>query len=813
MRRASGHRNAICFSLFIFFFLLTAGSPSGPGLSVGQDVAALPAEQPIRFGTAGDEDPIRLLAPALDEPTTPFRPDTRVDDDPGTSTQAEVSLAATSQGNWYAGWIDGRLGNWRCAFSLSTDGGASWSPNYLYLGPREECGDPVVVAGLNGEVYRLIMSFTRGATLDQSKSTLEVSGSSDGGASFGPWNTVTSTEVSGGLNDKPWMTVGPDNTLQITWTLITSSSHTLEYIRSDDAGTTWSLSSRQTLGTLGHGSCLATDASGNVYAGWSTPVFFSSIMFRKSVDGGRTFSPELKIADGGSYYGADPRSSPLPGCSVTPEGQHVYFTWAGVIGGNEDVYVVHSGDGGATWGPKVRVNDDGGAARQIMPWTDVDPKGSVHVAWTDFRNGVVEIFYARSEDLAQTWSPNARVNGATGPLVSWLGDYQAVAVDPSGAVGTAWTDTRSGNADIYFARTDPPADPLSLLRVTTSPAVPGKIIVDGAPRDEWGLAWMKIAPGTHLVSFGGLNGLGTPAVQTVTVSSGQTAVVQGNYASLGFLRVITNPAVASTISVNGVPRDDWGMWTALAPGTYTVHFGAVQGYNPPADQSATVNPGLTTIITGDFVPNPAAPGPDPATFGYLRVTTNPATAAQILVNGVPRDDWGLTWVKLPPGTYTVSFGQGYGYTPPAPKTVTVAAGATTTWDAPFVVHGSLRVTTSPALPATIFVNGVPRDDWGMWQSMPPGTYVVSFEAMPGYVTPAHQTVTVTSGTLTAVTGSYSPTPASPISAASGAGASGSVAASALPVVGVAVVGSISPKKRSLEETGIEDGRTMRGTSD
>src|SRR5881296_923556 len=270
MRRASRHRNAIYFSLFILLFLLTTGLPSGPHLSVGQDVAAFPPEQAVRFGTAGAEDPIRLRAPALDEPTTPFRPDTRVDDDPGTSPQAEVSLVATSQGNWYATWVDGRLGNWRCAFSFSTDGGASWSPNYLYLGPRQECGDPVVVAGLNGEVYRLIMSFTRGATFDQYKSTLEISESTDGGVSFGPWNMVISTEVSGGFNDKPWMTVGPDNAVHVTWTLITSSSQTLEYVRSDDAGTTWSLSSRQTLGTLGHGSCLATDASGNVYVGWST---------------------------------------------------------------------------------------------------------------------------------------------------------------------------------------------------------------------------------------------------------------------------------------------------------------------------------------------------------------------------------------------------------------------------------------------------------------------------------------------------------------------------------------------------------------
>src|SRR3989441_6400955 len=157
-----------------------------------------------------------------------------------------------------------------------------------------------------------------------------------------------------------------------------------------------------------------------------------------------------------------------------------------------------------------------------------------------------------------------------------------------------------------------------------------------------------------------------------------------------------------------------------------MHFGLAVGYNPPADQAAIVTAGVTTTITGTFTSNPTAPEPDPTTFGYLRVTTNPATAAQILVNGVPRDDWGLTWVKVAPGTYTVSFGEGYGYTPPAPQTVNVAAGATTTWDAPFVVHGSLREATDAPSAAPVLVNGVPRHDLGMVQSSARVTNTVSF---------------------------------------------------------------------------------------
>ena len=60
--------------------------------------------------------------------------------------------------------------------------------------------------------------------------------------------------------------------------------------------------------------------------------------------------------------------------------------------------------------------------------------------------------------------------------------------------------------------------------------------------------------------------------------------------------------------------------------------------------------------------------------GFLRVTTSPALASQIIVDGVVRNSWGLDWMNLAPGTHTVSFTHVEGYTEPAPQTVNVVAG-------------------------------------------------------------------------------------------------------------------------------------------
>ena len=301
-----------------------------------------------------------------------------------------------------------------------------------------------------------------------------------------------------------------------------------------------------------------------------------------------------------------------------------------------------------------------------------------------------------------------------------------------------------------------PGGTTGLLRVTTSPGVPSQVQVNGIPMDDWALNWVKLPPGQYTVSFSDLQGFTTPAPQTVTVTAGQTTTVQGSFIRRGNLRVVTSPPVPSTISVDGVPRNDWGVWTDLPAGSYQVCFGDVAGFNTPSCQTANLTAGQTTVITGTFTVNAAAPGPA-AGYGLLRVTTSPAVPGQVLVDGVPMTDWGLDWVKLPPGTYTVSFTNIPNFTSPPPQVVTVTAGQTTSAQGSYVQRGFLRVITSPPVPGTIYVNGLAREDWGLWTSVEPGSYQVCFGAAPGFSnTPTCQTQNVTVNTLATFISVYGP---------------------------------------------------------
>jgi len=304
-----------------------------------------------------------------------------------------------------------------------------------------------------------------------------------------------------------------------------------------------------------------------------------------------------------------------------------------------------------------------------------------------------------------------------------------------------------------------------LLRVTTSPALPSQIEVDDVIADSWGLNWLKLPAGFHDVCFRDIPAYTTPKCQRVFVGDGETTEVVGVFQQRGFLRVVTSPAVPGNIKVDGIPRNNWGLWTDFAPGTHEVCFGAVANLAPPSCQTAEVVAGETTELTATYTSSPGASGP--TGVGSLRVVTSPPVPSKITVfdqrdyqlTDNQNNTWGLEWMDLAPsddpeGT-VACFTSVEGYDRPNCELVDMVVGETTTVTGTFVQRGFLRVITSPALPATIFINNKPVNDWGTYTDRSVGTYTVCFGDVPGVTTPSCQEATVTAGNLTTITGTYS----------------------------------------------------------
>jgi hypothetical protein len=337
----------------------------------------------------------------------------------------------------------------------------------------------------------------------------------------------------------------------------------------------------------------------------------------------------------------------------------------------------------------------------------------------------------------------------------------------------------------YITKTE--EGPKGMLTVKTVPELPSVISLNGFPRDCTNINLLKLPSGSYSLSFSSISGYQNPEIITVTMIPGNESISQpinepviikpgittnivANFNPLGHLKVITSPPVPATIFVDGNPMDTFGIWTDILPGDHLVSFGALQGYLSPELKTVTIKPWVTTEVIGDYENNKDAPGESNTTQsknGALIVETRPSVPSIIYLDGIPRDNYGLDWLPLSPGEYTLSLSDVNGFqkslsisvidlsdnhmsTQPMDTPIHIYPDISTKVIVNFIPTGNLRITTVPAIPTTIFVNGNPMDTFGIWTYFPQGTYTISFQPISGYLTPPQFTVSVAVGKTTHV---------------------------------------------------------------
>jgi len=129
-----------------------------------------------------------------------------------------------------------------------------------------------------------------------------------------------------------------------------------------------------------------------------------------------------------------------------------------------DVMFAKSIDGGATFQPPIRINTDiGENAYQWFGTMSVAPNGRIDMVWLDTRdatNGIDSVlYYSFSEDQGETWSPNEPISESFDPSVGYpqqnkMGDYFDMVSDDDYA-HVAWANTLNGGQDVYYTRISP----------------------------------------------------------------------------------------------------------------------------------------------------------------------------------------------------------------------------------------------------------------------------------------------------------------------------------------------------------------------
>ncbi|MGI8583121.1 MAG: proprotein convertase P-domain-containing protein [Chitinophagaceae bacterium] len=443
-------------------------------------------------------------------------------------------------------------------YSRSTDGGVTFTDGgTLPTNIGGDAGDPVLAR--NNTTGRLYFS-----TLGFDVRTIQLFKSDDNGLT---WSAPVNATPGGAREDKQWLTVdnfaggGNGNVYLVSRNF--GAGNGIYFYRSTDNGTTFGPGGGTLIVLGSQGAFIVVAPDHSIEAFW---LQAGAIRMRKSTDFGATFGAAVIVASGlagpqtngglgltgirqGTIIAAPFRSNSFPHAAVNPVSGHIYVTFndnpAGVDKG--DIYMVVSTDGGATWGARVKVNDDFSTTDQWQPTIAVSPDG--------LNLGI--FYYSRLEDPANNnlFKYHARTAAITGSIVTfspsgpvstvaaipefgrdsvvnttYMGDYETAAATATD-FNVTWADSRDNLAigpprkdpNVYFAKVPLTGVPgVPVLTSTTPPVITG------------GNGNGKIDPNECNELSISLTNVGTAAAQnisgTITSSTPGVIITQGSSA-------------------------------------------------------------------------------------------------------------------------------------------------------------------------------------------------------------------------------------------------------------------------------------------
>lgn len=382
----------------------------------------------------------------------------------GPQNEPSIRISRVNPNIVVAAWRDFRLG-WdpnpvrRIGYTYSTNGGSTWAVSQLLPDPNPthtSQSDPVVINDAQGNFY--ISSTSRKPVSGYNRDML-IYKSTNGGQTF-VYHAVACPGSGGAGEDKEWIFCDPVqsnptyNNIFISWTSF-GASQGIKFRKSTDGGTTWSAQVNIGDNSSGQGSNICSGTNGQIYVVWGQNP---GVKFDKSTNNGASFGTDYILSSTAPQSGF-----PFICCDYSnrPSRGNIYVVWADSRNGNADVFLQKSTNAGANWlASPTRINDVT-TNNQYWPVIQCDTNGYLYVIYYDNRlgTGQVNSYVAYSTDQGTTWInnrlsdvsfPATPVGGTNGD--ARYGDY--INIDAfAGKVMTAWTDDRAGTPDqeIYTA--------------------------------------------------------------------------------------------------------------------------------------------------------------------------------------------------------------------------------------------------------------------------------------------------------------------------------------------------------------------------
>lgn len=175
-------------------------------------------------------------------------------------------------------------------------------------------------------------------------------------------------------------------------------------------------------------------ANGNLHVAWvEYPAGADSeIYYSRSSDNGANWTAPIDLSNAGG------RTDTLP--LVAASGSNVYVAWTSDPVSGE-VFFRRSVDGGGTWQPEVQLSaSQNGYSRATDLW--VDRAGNVHLAYYDNRSvGHGHVYHRMSCNNGQSWTSEQNLTQNDGVVDS---EYPRIGQLPSGGLYLIFRSTRAG---------------------------------------------------------------------------------------------------------------------------------------------------------------------------------------------------------------------------------------------------------------------------------------------------------------------------------------------------------------------------------
>jgi hypothetical protein len=377
-------------------------------------------------------------------------------------------------------------------YYYSTDAGLNWQHGFLNSS-YGVIGDPCVLADDNGNYYYFHLVPDMSSVVCQKTSFLG-----------GTWSNGSYTGVNGTKeNDKEWAAINQaDGSLYVTWAQFDEhgssnplDSSEIQLSRSIDGGLSWEtplrISDRKGNAQAGnystHAPMPAVGPNNEVYVTWMGPA---GLMFDKSTDGGQTWLPnDINILG----YHINWLVFNVPGVPIVPgfpiincdlsSGMYngnIYICWTDQRSGttDTDVWLVKSTDGGETWSPPIRVNNDPAGSHQFFAWMTIDQtNGYLYFVFYDRRNYLTlqtDVYMALSKDGGATFT-NFKIS--ENPFVvsanNYIGHYIGVSAHNS-IIRPVWTRIDNNLPSLWTAI----IDSVPAVGVNSSESIPSRFVLN-----------------------------------------------------------------------------------------------------------------------------------------------------------------------------------------------------------------------------------------------------------------------------------------------------------------------------------------------